>query len=127
MRKTELYRKAFLKIQKCDKYSTKTTRKNITLRLLGWTFIMGVLFCNFALNLFVFQLPFCNITVNSCIHSRVLCNQPFRYNGEGNSKCTLKSSGFGLFFSDHSFNGKHFLISINCSHTDGACESKALI
>lgn len=85
---------------------------------------MGVLFCNFAFNLC--QLPFWNITVNPCIRSRVLCDQPFRYYGEGNSKCTLKSSGFGLFFSDHSLNGKHFFILINCSHSDWGLQVQSM-
>lgn len=126
MRKTELYRNTFWKIQKYYKHSTKFTRESNILRLLGWTIIMGVLFFNFAFNLSVCQLPFWNITVNPCIRSRVLCDQPFRYYGEGNSKCTLKSSGFGLFFSDHSLNGKHFLILINCSHSDWGLQVQSM-
>lgn len=85
-----------------------------------------VLFCNFAFNLSVCQLPFWNITVNPCIRSRVLCDQPFRYYGEGNSKRTLKSSGFGLFFSDHSLNGKHFFILINCSDSDWGLQVQSM-
>lgn len=77
---------------------------------------MWALLCNFSLNLSVCELPIWKIRV-SPRHSRVLCYQAFRYHGEGNLKCTLKSPGFGFFFSDHTLNGKHFFVLINCSCT----------